>query len=354
MKNKLSKAEIVSGLLTKYGEIINRQNLMEFCASTGINWPFWISDRAQHRAGRGQYTLRNLAAEFGVNIATAAISVPTVVTAEGVSEVLPLEVEPEKSDEDLADEIRDRFASLTRFAEVSVDGKLRSLIVSGNAGIGKTYTLEDIFERAAEDSKILYKSVKGYVRATGLYKLMWDNRHENCVILFDDADSIFQDEVALNLLKSALDTTRRRRVSWLSEKSFKDEAGEDIPDSFDFCGCIIFVTNLNFDRMSKTNNRLAPHFQALISRSFYIDLNLLSAREMMIRVEDVIQNSSILSSMGLSEVQSNFVLLFMKENVAALRELSLRMVIKLGRVVMAAKDERDFRSMAKSTCMIRG
>jgi hypothetical protein len=139
----------------------------------------------------------------------------------------------------------------------------------------------------------------------------------------------------------------------LSERSFKDEAGDEIPDSFDFTGCILFVTNLNFDGMSKTNSRLAPHFQALISRSFYIDLNLLSAREMMIRIEDVIANSDILSSMGLKPDTCQYILLFMRENTSKLRELSLRMAIKLGHIAGAAKDERDFIAMARTTCMVR-
>jgi hypothetical protein len=343
---RVNKTKIVSDLIAKYGMTVNRTQVMEYVESEGIAVPYWITNRDQHRAGRGLYTLANLAKEL--NISTSGVPAAPIS-----NEVLAADIEPEKSDSELIDEIRCRFTSLTRFAETIVDGKLRSLIVSGNAGIGKTYTLETILERAADDSKIMFRSVKGYVKATGLYKLMWEHRFDNCVLLFDDADSIFQDECALNLLKSALDTTRRRRVSWLSEKSFKDEAGEEIPDSFNFEGCIIFVTNLNFDRMSKKDSRLAPHFQALISRSFYIDLNLLSAREMMIRIEDVISNTDILTGMCLTDSQSEYVLLFMRENMSKLRELSLRMVIKLGRVVLASKGEKDFVMMAKATCMTR-
>jgi len=345
---KIDKAKIVSDLMTTYGSTITRDQLTEYVTKTGINWPYWISDRKQHRAGRGEYTLVNLAKEFGVDSTGAVVAKPA---AEG--EVLVEDATPEISDAELLEDIRGRFSSLHRFGDAVVDGKLRSLIVSGNAGIGKTHALETILDAGAEESKIVFRSVKGYVKATGLYKLMWDNRHDNCVILFDDADSIFQDEVALNLLKSALDTTRKRTVSWLSERSFKDESGDNIPDSFDFRGCIIFITNLNFDRMSKKDSRLAPHFQALISRSFYIDLNLLSAREMMMRIEDVLANTDILKSMTITQKKSDYILLFMRENMMRLRELSLRMAIKLGHIALAAKDEKDFVSMARTTCMIR-
>lgn len=341
----INKNKIVSDLMTKYGSTITRDQLAEYVADSKINWPYWISDRPQHRVSRGVYTLINLAKEY--NIAGSVVS-----TAQ--ENELPAEVEPEKTDEELSEEINSRFVSLEDFARATIKGSLRSLIVSGNAGIGKTYILEDALGRAAEEGLIRFTSVKGYVKATGLYKLMWEHKDSNSVILFDDADSIFQDEVALNLLKSALDTTKRRRVSWLSERSFKDEGGDNIPDSFDFQGCVIFVTNLNFDKMSKGNARLAPHFQALISRSFYMDLNLLSLREMMIRIEHVIKHSSILSNMCLSDSQSQYLFLFMKENVAQLREVSLRMVIKLGHLMIASNfNEKRFLNMAKATCMVR-
>jgi SpoVK/Ycf46/Vps4 family AAA+-type ATPase len=341
----INKTKIVSDLMTQYGATISRDQLAEYVGKEKINWPYWISDRPQHRVSRGVYTLVNLMKEH--NVANSVIS--------GSSDQdLPEEIEPEKTDYELAEEINYRFVALEEFANATVRGSLRSLIVSGNAGIGKTYTLEDVLSRAADDSLIRFTSIKGYVKATGLYKLLWEHREENCVLLFDDADSIFQDEVALNLLKSALDTTKRRRVAWLSERSFKDEGGDNIPDSFDYKGCIIFVTNLNFDRMSKGNLRLAPHFQALISRSFYMDLNLLSLREMMIRIEQVIHNSTILSNMNLTKAQSEYIFLFMKENVTLLREVSLRMVIKLGHLMNASgSSENKFLQMAKATCMVR-
>jgi len=342
----INKNKIVTDLMTRYGSTITRDQLAEYVASEKINWPYWISDRPQHRVSRGVYTLINLMKEYDVEN-TSQPKAPVVSLA-------TIDVEPEKTDIELKQEINARFMALEDFANATVKGALRSLIVSGNAGIGKTYTLEDVLGRAAEDGLIRFTSVKGYVRATGLYKLMWDHREENCVLLFDDADSIFQDEVALNLLKSALDTTKRRRVSWFSEKSFKDEGGDNIPDSFDFKGCIIFVTNLNFDRMSKGNVRLAPHFQALISRSFYMDLNLLTLREMMLRIEHVIHNSTILSNLCLNEAQSEYLFLFMRENVERLREVSLRMVIKLGHLMNAAQgNQARFLAMAKATCMVR-
>ena len=74
-------------------------------------------------------------------------------------------------------------------------------------------------------------------------------------------------------MKGALDTTKRRVISWRSEKIFEAEDGEAIPSSFDFEGAVIFVTNKNFDREIMRSSKLTPHLEALISRSFYLDLN---------------------------------------------------------------------------------
>lgn len=350
--NRLPKADVVRGLLSRYGMEITHNQVKEFAEDNFIGIPYWLI-QTQNRISHGLYTLQHVIKEFGIDTSNIEIPKSTNTTETKLNTFTEYDPNEGKSDIELTNEIRGRFSALSRFAHAMVDGKVRSMIVSGNPGIGKTHTLEDIMDAAGHRGDILYRSIKGYVRATGLYKLMWDMRHENCVLLFDDADNIFQDEVALNLLKQACDSSKKRNLAWLSERSFKDEGGDEIPDSFEFKGSIIFITNLDFDRMSRGNLRLAPHFQALISRSFYLDLNLLSAREMMIRIEDVIKNSPILLEKGLNAIQSDYIIAYMKENSLYLRDLSLRTAMKLGDIFNAAKNEDDFLNMARATCMKR-
>ena len=187
--------------------------------------------------------------------------------------------------------------------------------------------------------QIKFESVRGFVRATGLFKLLWEHREKGSVLMFDDADSVFADETALNLLKGALDTTKKRTISWRSEKAFEDATGGEIPQSFDFDGSVIFVTNLNFQRAVASNNRLAPHMEALMSRSFYLDLNLTTTRELIVRIQSVVKHSSILSTMGLSKTAQKTIMAYIVENTTRLRELSLRSVIKLGTIMRVAKDD---------------
>lgn len=253
---------------------------------------------------------------------------------------------PEKreSDSEIEQRIADRFEILDVLTEACVVGNSRALIVSGPAGLGKSYTVE---KRLAEwdPNELQHTIVKGYVRATGLVKLLYQYRHPNNVLVFDDADSIFFDDVSLNLLKAVCDTTERRRVSWLSEgKLVDDESAELIPRSFDFEGTIIFISNYDFDAMIDKGHKLAPHLQALVSRAHYIDLAMKTRRDYLVRIRQVIKQGLLSHLTG---QQRHEVIAFIEGNHDKLRELSLRMAIKLGAL---RKQGGDWEKLARITC----
>lgn len=260
---------------------------------------------------------------------------------------LKVSYEPERkreTDAEIEQRIADRFDILDVLTEACVIGNSRALIVSGPAGLGKSYTVE---KRLIDwdPNELQHTIVKGYVRATGLVKLLYQFRHPNNVIVFDDADAIFFDDVSLNLLKAVCDTTERRRVSWLSEgKLVDDESAELIPRSFDFEGTVIFISNYDFDAMIDKGHKLAPHLQALVSRAHYIDLAMKSRRDYLVRIRQVIKQG-LLSH--LNEPQRNDVISFIERNHDSLRELSLRMAIKLGAL---RKQGGDWEKIARITC----
>lgn len=322
--------------LTKNGPIVSRQDILTECKNAGINWPppaAWIK-----KAGRGTFDLSHLTnAEMGL--------IPNGITS--TPYVAPVD---DRTDEEIETEIQERFDALDRMAFGVIAGTYRAMIASGNAGIGKTYSLEYILEGAAMRDEIKFTSVKGYVKPTGIYKLLWECRFKNCVLMFDDADSVFDDEIGLNLLKGALDTTKRRTISWRSEKQFEAEDGEAIPNSFDFEGSVIFITNKNFDREIMRQSKLTPHMEALISRSYYVDLNLRD-RDLMVRIKSVVFGTDMLD--GVSVKDRKFLVEFMEEHLSDLRELSLRMALKLAALLRGAGSRDDFKKMAKATCLKR-
>ena len=317
--------------------IVNRADLTAEFTRAGIPFQYWVTNKS---AGRGLY---DISEHYRLADATANVELPAVAK------------EDTRTEAEIEKEIIERFQAVDRMAEGVVNSQFRSLIVSGNPGIGKTYTLESIFDRAAADGIIEFQKVTGFVRATGLFRLFWENREPNQVLMLDDADSVFADEVSLNLLKTACDSTRRRWVSWRSEKNFDDKSGEsetgDIPKEFEFKGHIVFVTNLDFDRLIRGNNRLTPHLEAMVSRAFYLDLNLSSVRELMVRIRSVVNHTEMLADF--SESARASILAYMEKHIARLREISLRMVLKLAQIYKTSKNDADFELMALASCLKR-
>lgn len=327
--NDTNKNELVNELVANFGTTVNRDQLMSTAVKYNVNPGFLTANKIS----RGIYDISNF------------------VTSSSTQN--NINIKAELSDEEILDSQRRRFRTLDRMASGVVAGKVRSMIVSGPAGIGKTYTIEGMLERAESENLIKYKKITGFVKATGLFKALWDNRFDNSVILIDDADSAFDDEIALNILKAALDSSKRRIISWASEKLFIDEMGEAIPNTFEYRGSMIFITNKNFETAITQAKNLSPHFQALISRSFYIDLNMNSTREYLIRMEDVLKNTDMAYTLGLTEYDTTYIMMYIRTNANRMRELSLRALLKLAKILTFADSRADFEEIAETTCLRR-
>ena len=252
----------------------------------------------------------------------------------------------QETDAEIAEKLNDRFSILEMMTKAAVNGDARALIVSGPAGLGKSYTVEQ--ELAEWDpNETNHTIIKGFVRATGLYKTLYNYREAGQVIVFDDADSVFYDDVALNLLKAVCDTNEKRRVSWLTEGVMIDEeSGERVPRGFEFNGTIVFITNLDFDAMIDKGHKLAPHLQALMSRAHYIDLAMKTRRDYVVRIKQVLEKG-LLKKSGLTEAQERDVVDFIENNTDRLRELSLRMALKIGSI---RKIGETWQKVARVTC----
>lgn len=240
-------------------------------------------------------------------------------------------IEPVKqeSDEELSNRIKKTYRSIEIMVNSIARGISPSLIISGNAGIGKSYTVKQVLDKMG----VQYQFAKGYCKATGLFKLLYENRNPGQVVVIDDNDNIFQDEIALNILKAALELNKSRTIGWLSEKEFTDEDGEVIPRYFQFQGSVIFLTNLDFDSLIKTGNKLTPHLQALESRSLYLDMAIKTRREVMMRIRQVIEESDLSTSRGISKHLETKMLDYLTTNVDRLKELSIRTYEKLAAIV---------------------
>ena len=255
----------------------------------------------------------------------------------------------EKNDAVRASIIRKRFEVLGYMTDMAIKGVCRSLVVSGPAGLGKTYTVEKHLNLANENkdpSVIWQRGISGYSRATYLFKSMYECRNVGNVLWLDDCDNVFTDDVGLNLLKKACDTTEQRWLTWGSQATFDDENGELIPTTFQFQGAMIFLTNLDFDALIQKGHKFAPHLSALISRSHYIDLAMKTRRDYLLRMQQVIGDGML---DYLSPKEKSEVLHFIGSNQEHLREYSLRIVHKIAQLRQAG--HHSWEDIATITCL---
>jgi hypothetical protein len=257
---------------------------------------------------------------------------------------IPVVVE---TDAEIEAKLADRFEILETMTDAAISGDARAVIVSGPAGLGKSYTVEKALN-AWDPNAINHRVVKGYIKATGLFKLLYAHRAAGQVLVFDDADEVFLDDTAINLLKAACDTSDRRVISYMTEYNMIDEdSAERLPKSFEFEGTIIFITNYDFDAMIERGSKLAPHLQALVSRAHYIDMAMKTKRDYLIRIRQVIRHG-LLRNINLSEEAQLDVVDFIEDNQERLRELSLRMALKIGAI--RRKGAANWQKVARVTC----
>lgn len=260
------------------------------------------------------------------------------------------------------------FEDLQTNINMVVKGLIPSLIITGMAGIGKTYTVTSFLEDKGLKKNDGFIHIKGAASAPGLYKILWNYR--NNFIVFDDCDDVLKDVVAVNMLKGALDSDEPREVSsakamgyfnaigWDNEQieaAMKEaqENAEDksyfvpdakgmkvkpgwLPNQFQFTGKIIFISNLSKDKFNK----------AILSRSNSIDIDL--------DIESVLGRMKSIKKVVLPKVEMKYkdmALKILEDEKAFIDDpddpVNIRTFQKAIKYVLAAKDEGKGEARAK-------
>jgi hypothetical protein len=317
---------------------------------------FELVEQYKKTAKGGHITVRN-GGQFPNCPDTIRVSVDGVSAYEFVSGDAEMVNEVEaraqavvESDEQVIERIRERFEILDEMAKAATNGDIRAMIVSGPPGVGKSYGVEQVVEKACLFDQIAGKKlraevVKGSATALGLYCTLYKYSDPNCVLVFDDCDSILLDDVSLNLLKGALDSGKKRKISWLADSNMLRREG--VPDQFDFKGSVIFITNLKFDAMK--SQKLRDHLDALQSRCHYLDLTLDTMRDKLLRIKQIANDGALFQDYDFEQVTQDEIIDFMSENKNKLREMSLRMALKIAD--LRKSFPLRWKAMATTTCM---
>ena len=272
---------------------------------------------------------------------------------ETIVEILPNNVKdnPNETDDMIMERMRERFQILDDMTQASIDGVVRGMVVTGPPGVGKSFGVEAVLEKNSlfdvlASKKLRFETIKGASSAIGLYKILYNNADKNNVLVLDDCDTVLYDETSLNLLKAALDSCKKRKLCWNTDSALLRREG--IPDSFEFNGSVIFITNLKFDNV---RGKIKDHLAAIMSRCHYLDLTMDTTREKVLRCRQIVADG-MLNEYDFTKAEEEDVMDFMVDNKEKMREISLRMVTKLADLKKSFGEEK-WKRTAEVTCMRR-
>jgi hypothetical protein len=257
-----------------------------------------------------------------------------------------------ETDAEIYARLGERFEILDEMTKAVKKGDVRAMIVSGPPGVGKSFGVEKVLQKdglfdTLAERKPKYEVVKGAMSALGLYAKLYEFSDKGNVVVFDDCDSILMEDLSLNILKGALDSSERRFIAWNTDSRLLRSEG--IPDRFEFKGAAIFITNIKFEHVK--SKRLRDHLDALESRCHYIDLQMDTNREKILRIKQVVNDAGMLDRFDFDQIQKDEIVQFVVDNQDKLRELSLRMVLKLAD--LRKSFPKNWIAMSKTTCMKR-
>jgi hypothetical protein len=234
-----------------------------------------------------------------------------------------------ESDEEIVERLRSRFQVLQDMTQAVKAGTVRAMIVTGPPGVGKSFGVEEVLSRqdlfnALGNKKPKYEIVKGAMSAIGLYSKLYEFSERGNVVVFDDCDSVLLDDLSLNILKAALDSSKKRTISWNTDSRMLRQEG--VPDRFEFRAGAIFITNIKFENVR--SKKLQDHLAALESRCHYIDLQMDTDREKVLRIKQITEDG-MLETYDFENDEKTEIVDYIIENRAKMRELSLRTVLKV-------------------------
>jgi len=167
----------------------------------------------------------------------------------------------------IAREVKEVFdgvdAMVTNFAK-NPNSAINGLIVSGDAGIGKTHTVKAALKAAGVANNVEY--IKGgKITAASLYVKLYLNRAKHRIVVLDDCDIIHHQDKRqiIPMLLGATELGQRGEVSWEVARRNALMEEYDVPTRYDFEGSIIWITNDTVEDIGKAAKQWK---QAIFSR----------------------------------------------------------------------------------------
>lgn len=199
------------------------------------------------------------------------------------------------------------FQDIEDLTKFIAKGRAKSLIICGDPGVGKTFTIMETLKKELGASGGSWHYHSG-AKASAVSFYITTFRERNEIIVWDEADSILKNDDIVMMLKPALDTSGDNAFEYtrgysMSGKSkgeiedycnFVDEQASkgkiiapqptkgdyvQVPGKYYFKGQMIFISNMPASKLES----------AILSRSLYIDLKL-SAQDTHKRIMSIMKS----------------------------------------------------------------
>jgi Cdc6-like AAA superfamily ATPase len=253
----------------------------------------------------------------------------------------------------IAKEVQDVFDGI--YAQVSSFVKnphsaINGMIVSGDAGTGKTFTVKKALIDAGHQQNTEY--IKGSkITAANLYVKLYLNRHKHRIIVLDDCDLIHNQEknLIIPMLLGAVDLGQNRDIGWETAKKNALMEEYEVPHSFRFDASVIWITN---DRKGDIGKSIKQWKNAIFSRFNFAECNFTEEQKFMYTLH-LVENFAMLGENcqeyngGYSEDTIMEATNYMGDNYRNLVEVTPRIAIKIADILQHNQDEQLRKSMLK-------
>jgi len=244
----------------------------------------------------------------------------------------------------IAKEVQDVFDSI--YGQVgdfikNPNSAMNGIIVSGDAGTGKTYTVKKALIDLGHQKNVEY--IKGgKITAASLYVKLYLNRAKHRIIVLDDCDIIHHQDKnqIVPMLLGAADLGQKRDVSWETARKNPLMEEYNVPHNFKFEGKIIWITN---DRREQINKAVKQWAMALDSRFGFTKCYFTEEQKLMYTLH-LVEHADMLGTNcqeyegGYPEEIINNALDYMTENYRNLVEVTPRRAIMIADIMNQCSD----------------
>ena len=232
------------------------------------------------------------------------------------------------------------FEDLRKYTRMVIQGPPEgqaAMLVTGQAGLGKTYITKDEINKSGLEKGKDWVKVKGKTTPAALYLSLY--RHNGKLIIYDDCDSVFKDDDACLILKGALDTDPdERTINWDTAREIKDpDTGKIVPRSFDFNGRVIFLSNKSLKSIDK----------AIKSRAFCFEVAL-SPKDMIAYIEKKLPAMMPDESMTTKKIAFNTIKAVAQTDKRV--QINMRTVGKAVAILKSVDDLGDAKRLIRQQC----